>query len=69
MCRSALLIAFYAHQLGLGPGGVAWEGLLLFAGGHSGVGGALLWSVALGCAGAAAMLAMAPPASSGPGAR
>lgn len=55
-----LLIAFYAHQLGLGAGGTAWTGVLLLAGGHVGLGGALLWSLALGCAAAAAMLAARP---------
>jgi hypothetical protein len=65
----ALLIAFYADQLGLGAGGVAWEGLLLFAGGHVGVPGAFLWSLALGCASAAAMLCLQPAgARGGPGA-
>jgi predicted anti-sigma-YlaC factor YlaD len=53
----ALLIAFYAHQFGLGMGDVAWMGVLLLAGGHVGLGSAILWSVALGCAAAAAMLA------------
>ena len=56
----ALLIAFYAHQLGLGPGEVAWTGVLLLAGGHVGFGGALLWSIAFGGAVAAAMVALAP---------
>ena len=56
----ALLISFYAHQLGLGPGGVAWSAVQLLAGGQVGFGGALLWSVALGCAASAAMLALAP---------
>ncbi len=55
-----LLISFYAHQLGLGAGGVAWSALLLVAGGHVGFGGAILWSVALGCAAAALMLAARP---------
>jgi hypothetical protein len=52
-----LLIGFYAHQLGLGPGDVVWMALLLVAGGHVGFGAALVWSVALGCAAVAAMLA------------
>ncbi|MBA3809316.1 MAG: M28 family peptidase, partial [Solirubrobacterales bacterium] len=38
-----LLIAFYAHQLGLGAGGVAWVALLALAGGHVAFGGAVLW--------------------------
>jgi Peptidase family M28 len=54
-----LLTAFYAHQLGLGPVEVAWTAVLLLAGGHIGVLGAVLWSVGLGCAAAAAMLALA----------
>jgi hypothetical protein len=32
----ALLVAFYADQLGLGPGRVAWMAVLLVAGGHIG---------------------------------
>ncbi len=61
----ALLIVFYAHQLGLGVGDVAWTGVLLLAAGQVGLAGAILWSVAFGCAAAAAMLAvraLAPPA-------
>jgi hypothetical protein len=54
------LLAFYAHQLGLGPGGVAWTAVLMLAGGHVGVLGAALWSVAFGCAAATAMLALTP---------
>jgi len=52
-----LLIAFYAHQLGLGPFEVAWTGVLIVAGGHVGIVGALLWSLALGCLVAGVMLA------------
>ncbi|HEY4427291.1 MAG TPA: M28 family peptidase [Solirubrobacteraceae bacterium] len=58
----ALLVAFYAHQLGLGPGGTAWMAVLLLAGGQVGVAGALLWSLTLGCAVVAAMLALSPRA-------
>ncbi|HUB74575.1 MAG TPA: M28 family peptidase [Solirubrobacteraceae bacterium] len=54
----ALLIAYYAVHLGLGPGGVAWGGVLMLAGGFVDFGAALLWSVAFGCAAAAAMLAL-----------
>jgi Peptidase family M28 len=58
----ALLIAFYADQLGLGFGTAAWSAVLLVAGGHVGLGSALLWSIGLGCAAGAAMLAaLAPP--------
>ncbi len=53
-----VLIAFYAHQLGWGVGDVAWSALLLVAGGHVGLLGAILWSVSLGCGAAAAMLAV-----------
>jgi hypothetical protein len=63
----ALVIAFYAHQLGLGPGQVAWTALLLLAGGYVGVPAAILWSLAFGCAAAATMLSLrAPAASVGP---
>jgi len=54
----ALVILFYAHQLGLGVGETVWMAVLLLAGGHVGLGGAILWSVAFGCAAAAAMLAV-----------
>jgi peptidase M28-like protein len=54
----ALLIAFYADQLGLGIGRVAWMAVLLIAGGHVGLPGVLLWSFALGCVAAATMLAL-----------
>jgi hypothetical protein len=53
----ALVAVFYARQLGLGAGDVAWMMVLALAGGHIGFVGALLWSVALGCAAAALMLA------------
>jgi hypothetical protein len=53
----ALVAVFYARQLGLGAGDVAWMMVLALAGGHIGFAGALLWSVALGCAAAALMLA------------
>ena len=64
----ALLIVFYAHQLGLGLGEVAWMAVLLLAGGHVGLGAAILWSLAFGCVAAAAMLAVGAPRPS-PGAR
>lgn len=64
----ALLVSFYAHQLGLSPADVAWEGLLLFAGGHIGIAGALVWSAALGCASAAAIVSVLPaPGLGAPG--
>ena len=57
-----LLIAFYAHQLGYGPGGVAQTAVLLLAGGHIGVGAAAVWSIAVGCGVAIALVALTPPA-------
>ncbi len=57
----ALLIAFYAHRLALGPGGVAHTAVLLLAGGRVGIAGAVLWSVAAGCLVAALLVALAPP--------
>lgn len=57
----AALIVFYAHQFGLGPGSVAWTAVELVAGGHVGLGSALLWSVGLGSAAAAAMLVFSGP--------
>ena len=56
----ALLIAFYARELGLGPGGVAWDAVLLLAGGHVGIAATVLWSLGCGCVAAAALLATAP---------
>ena len=56
----ALLVAFYAAQLDLGPGGVAHTALLLLAGGRIGVGGVVLWSVAFGCLAGMLLLALAP---------
>ncbi len=56
----ALLVAFYAHQLDLGPGGVVHTALLLLAGGRIGLAGAVLWSVAFGCLAAALLVALAP---------
>jgi hypothetical protein len=55
-----LLIAFYARQLGLGAGDVSWMALLLLAGGHVSFAGAVLWSIALGCAAAATILTAGP---------
>lgn len=63
----ALLTVFYAHQLGLGVGGVAWTAVLLLAGGYIGLVGAILWSVAFGCVAVAVMLAVTSSLD-GPGA-
>jgi hypothetical protein len=57
-----LLVAFYAHQLGYGPGGLLWAATLLLAGGHVGVLTAAIWSIAFGCAVAIALVALTPPA-------
>ncbi len=53
-----LLVAFYAHQLGMGLGDIAWTGVLLLAGGYVGFGAVILWSLAFGCAAAAVILAV-----------
>jgi hypothetical protein len=62
----AAVIVFYARQLGLGVGDVAWTGVLLLAAGQVGLGGAILWSLAFGCAAAGVIVALsarqAPPA-------
>ena len=63
MIPLALVIAFYADELGLRAGGVAWMAVLLLAGGHVGLGSAVLWSAAFGCAAAAVMLAVLAPAA------
>jgi len=62
-----LLLAFYARELGVGPGGIMWEALLALAGGHVGIPAAMLWSVAFGCVAAATLLALTPPAAPGSG--
>jgi hypothetical protein len=45
----ALLVAYYAQQVGLGVAEIPWTGLLLVAGGHVGVLAALAWCALLGC--------------------
>jgi len=60
-----LLIVFYARELGVGPGGVAWDAVLLLAGGHVGIAATVLWSLGFGCVVAAALLATAPEAELG----
>ncbi len=49
LAPAALLIAYYAGSLGLGPVGLLWSGTLLFAGGFVGILTALQWSIVLGC--------------------
>jgi hypothetical protein len=56
-----LMIAFFAQQFGYGLGGVAQTALLLIAGGQVGIVTTALWSVALGCAVAMALVALTPP--------
>jgi hypothetical protein len=58
-----LLVSFYAHQLGLGPGQMAWTAVLLLAGGHVGVPAAALWSLGFGCAVGAGVFALKAPAA------
>jgi Peptidase family M28 len=60
-----LLIVFYARELGVGPGGIAWDAVLLLAGGHVGIAATVLWSLGFGCVVAAALLATAPEAELG----
>jgi Peptidase family M28 len=55
-----LFMSFYARELGFGLGGLAWTAVLLFAGGSVGLGAAILWSLAAGCAAACAMVALVP---------
>jgi hypothetical protein len=67
----AAVILLYARQLGMDPLQVVWTPLLLVAGGHIGILGAALWSLALGCAVAAGQIAMRgrvprPPEPDGP---
>jgi hypothetical protein len=57
-----LLVAFYAHQFGYGPGELVWAATLMLAGGHVGVLTAAIWSIAFGCGVAIALVALTPPA-------
>ncbi|HEX4564881.1 MAG TPA: M28 family peptidase [Solirubrobacteraceae bacterium] len=59
----ALLAAFFAHHLALGPGQTAWMAVSLVAGGVVGVPAALVWSAAAGCAVAGVLVALTPPPS------
>jgi Peptidase family M28 len=62
----ALLLAFYARQLALGPLDVSWSAVLLVAGGHVGLLTAALWSLGLGCGAGAAILAASSPPPAAP---
>ncbi|HTA35554.1 MAG TPA: M28 family peptidase [Solirubrobacteraceae bacterium] len=53
-----LLAGFYAASLGLGVGRFLSAAVLLLAGGEVGLPGVLLWSLALGCGAASALLAL-----------
>jgi hypothetical protein len=44
-----LVIVYYALALGLGPVALAWNAVLLVAGGHVGLLAAVEWSIVLGC--------------------
>jgi hypothetical protein len=63
----ALLIAFYARELGVGPAGIAWDAVLLLAGGHVGIAATVLWSLGFGCVVAAALRIRGPLSYAGPG--
>jgi hypothetical protein len=65
-----LLIAYYAAQLGLGPGELAWSVVLLLSGGHTALGAAALLSLALGATVAIALAGLArQPGLEGPAGR
>jgi hypothetical protein len=59
----ALLVVFYARELGLSAGQLAFSAVLLLAGGHVGIAAAAAWSVLLGCAAGMALVALRTPAS------
>jgi peptidase M28-like protein len=58
LAAPALLLGAYAHELGLGPVGLAESVVQALAGGQVGLLAALAWSVALGCVGAALLLSL-----------
>ena len=53
-----LVVIYYAVTLAFGPVGVAWNGVLLLAGGDVGLLTALEWSVLLGCVASVAVIAV-----------
>jgi Peptidase family M28 len=50
LAAPVLVIVYYAIVLGLGPIGLAWNAVLLIAGGHVSALAAVEWSVVVGCA-------------------
>jgi hypothetical protein len=60
----ALLAAFYAPHLALGPGAAAWMAVSLVAGGAVSLPAAIGWSIAAGCAVGAVLVALAPQRTS-----
>jgi hypothetical protein len=60
----ALLAAFFARHLALGPVQAVWLPISLIAGGAVAIPAALGWSLAAGCAVAAVIVAVAPGRSS-----
>jgi len=58
LAAPVLVILYYAHALGLGPLDVAWNLLLMLAGGHVRVLVALEWSVMLGCVASVLVIAV-----------
>jgi hypothetical protein len=63
----ALLIAFYARQLGFDAGQAAHAAVLLLAGGYISPVGILIWSVAFGCLAGMALVAFSKPPQPLPG--
>jgi MFS family permease len=53
-----LVIAYYAGQFGLHPIELAWEGVVVVAGGYAGPAGVVVWSLILACAVVAAGVAV-----------
>jgi Peptidase family M28 len=58
LAAPVLLVLYYANALGLGPVQVAWNGLLLVAGGHIKLLAAIEWSVMLGCVASVLVIAV-----------
>jgi hypothetical protein len=56
-----LVVLYYADALGLGGLGVAWEGVLLLAGGHVSLLTATQWCVVLGCSASIVVIVVRMP--------